>query len=97
MERMRVLLAIVLNVISDIIDKLCSMMDVSIITDADASRCESASRVEVSNLTECYEQKEKRANQDPSTFWKEDRSSPYDSTIINNPLVIAGEYTLDGL
>ena len=34
-ETMRVLLAIVLNVLSDIIDMLCIVMEVSIITDAD--------------------------------------------------------------
>ena len=57
---------------------------------------ESASRVEASNLTECCEQKEKRADHDPSASWKEDPSSPHNHNIINDPLGTAEEYISDG-
>jgi hypothetical protein len=49
----------------------------------------------VSNLTKCCQQKEKRASHDPLAFWKEDPRSPYNYTIINNPLGMAREYISD--
>ena len=45
-----------------------------------------------SNFTKCREQKEKRADHDPLALWKEDPSSPYNCSIIANPLGMAGGY-----
>jgi hypothetical protein len=51
---------------------------------------------EGSNLTECCQQKESRADHYPLVVWKEDPSSPHNHNIINNHLGTARGYTSDG-